>query len=92
MFEDAIKRYGLIVFLCALLFQITFTSGGIYDYIRIKSEIRSINASMAKLEKENSLLKSEIERLQNDDSYLEEVARKKFGFVREGERVYRIEK
>ena len=37
-------------------------------------------------------LKGEIERVQKDDRYLEDVARKKFGFIREGEKVYRIEK
>jgi cell division protein FtsB len=32
-----------------------------------------------------------LEKLQKDDQYLEEIARKKYGLVREGERVYRIE-
>jgi cell division protein FtsB len=37
------------------------------------------------------VLKGEIDRLQHDDRYLEDVARKN-GFIREGEKVYRIEK
>jgi len=38
------------------------------------------------------LLMHELDRLQKDDSYLEEVVRKKYGFLREGEKLYRIEK
>jgi cell division protein FtsB len=34
----------------------------------------------------------ELDKLQKDDQYLEDVVRKKYGFLREGERLYRIEK
>ncbi len=92
MFEDAVvRRYSFIVLLGALLFQLIFSEGGIFEFIKIKSSIKSVRVSIQKTEKENAALFQELEKLQKDDRYLEEVARKKYGFVREGERVYRIE-
>lgn len=92
MFEDAVvRRYSFIVLLGALLFQLVFAEGGFFGFIKMKSSIRSVGVSIQKTEKENIALLKELEKLQKDDQYLEEVARKKYGFVREGERVYRIE-
>jgi cell division protein FtsB len=92
MFEDAVRRYGLALLLLALFFQLLFCDGGIVPYLRLKSDIRSVETSAKTLERENILLNSEIDKLQKDDQYLEDVVRKKYGFVREGEKVYRIEK
>ena len=77
--------------LFALSFVIFFSGNGILDYIKLKRQIGAIDNSIKKLQDENVTLKSEIGRVQNDDRYLEEKARK-FGFIREGEKVYRIEK
>jgi cell division protein FtsB len=92
MFDDAVRRYSFIVLLGALAFQLIFAEGGIFGFMKMKSTIRSVRASIQKVEKENATLMQELNKLQKDDQYLEEVARKKFGLVREGEKVYRIEK
>jgi len=60
--------------------------------VKLKRQIKSVSQSIDKLEKENVLLKGQVDRLQKDDRYLEELARQKFGFIRDGERLYRIEK
>ncbi|MDD5008296.1 MAG: septum formation initiator family protein [Syntrophorhabdaceae bacterium] len=93
MFEDAVvRRYSFIVLLGALLFQLVFAEGGVFGFIKMKSSIKSVRVSIQKTEKENAALLQELEKLQKDDQYLEEVARKKYGLVREGERLYRIER
>jgi len=89
---EYIRRYGLLILAGAFFFHILFAEGGIVSYIMLKKEIKTIHATIKKLEKENYQLTEEINRLQKDDRYLEEVVRQKYGFVREGERVYRIEK
>jgi len=60
--------------------------------VKTKMEIGRVNAEIKRLSQENVLLMHELDRLQKDDSYLEEVVRKKYGFLREGEKLYRIEK
>ncbi|HOE16686.1 MAG TPA: septum formation initiator family protein [Syntrophorhabdaceae bacterium] len=92
MFEDAIvRRYSFIVLLGALLFQLFFAEGGVFAFVKMKGSINSLRAAIQETEKENTALLQELQKLQKDDRYLEEIARKKYGLVREGERVYRIE-
>ena len=64
----------------------------VFEYVKLKQQIDIVDTSIKKLEVENAVLKGQIERLQNDDRYLEDMAREKYGFIREGEKVYRIEK
>lgn len=92
MLEDMAKRYGVIGLLLAMVFVMFFCENGILDYITLKRQMTVMDTSIKKLQDENVVLKGEIERLQKDDRYLEDIARKRFGFIREGEKVYRIEK
>ncbi len=92
MTENPVKRYGLVLLASAAIFQLSFAQGGIYDYIKTKYQIRSAAATVSAMEKENEALTKELDRLQKDDQYLEEVVRTRYGLVRDGERVYRIEK
>jgi cell division protein FtsB len=92
MFEDLMRRYGFVALLLSLVFLVVFSENGLVDYVKLKGQIKAIDASIAQLQKENVTLKGEIERLARDDKYLEEVARKRYGFIREGEKVYRIER
>jgi cell division protein FtsB len=92
MLEDIARRYGIIALLAALFLVVLFSENGILDYIHMKRQMDRIETSIEKLQDENVALKGEIDRLQKDDRYLEDVARKKFGFIKEGEKVYRIGK
>ena len=82
----------MLALLFALFFVLCFSGSGLFDYLKLKRRMVVMDASIKGLQDENTKLASEIERLRTDDRYLEEVARQKFGFIREGEKVYRIEK
>ncbi len=92
MVEVLTRKYAILVTILAFMFIILFSEHGVIDYIKLKRQVGVINKSIGKLESENVLLKVQVQRLQKDDRYLEELARQKFGFIREGEKVYRIEK
>jgi cell division protein FtsB len=92
MLETLTRKYVILVTILTFLFIALFSEHGLLDYIKLKRQISTINQSIAKLESENVLLKVQVDRLQKDDRYLEELARQKYGFIREGEKVYRIEK
>jgi cell division protein FtsB len=92
MLEDIARRYGLVVLLVALFLVVLLSQNGVLGYISLKRQIGALEASAGKLQNENVALKKEIDRLQKDDRYLEEVVVRKFGFIKEGEKVYRIEK
>jgi cell division protein FtsB len=92
MLEDIARRFGLVALLVALSLVVLFSENGLLDYIHLKRRMNAVDTSISTLHKENLVLKGEIDRFQKDDRYLEDVARKRFGFIREGEKVYRIEK
>jgi cell division protein FtsB len=92
MLEETIKKYGLAILMLALIFSLFFTDGGILSYIKTKMDIKKVNAEIQKLEKENADLTREMEKLQKDDKYLEDVVRTKYGLLREGEKLYMVEK
>jgi cell division protein FtsB len=92
MFEDLMRRYGFVALLLSLVFLVVFSENGLVDYVKLKGQLKAIDVSTARLHKENLTLKGEIERLTRDDKYLEELARQRYGFIREGEKVYRIER
>jgi cell division protein FtsB len=91
MFEEWLRRYGILVLSLAFIFVILFSENGLLDLIRMKRQVRNIEAASKSLAEENTWLRGEIQRLKTDDKYLEEMARKRFGFIREGEKVYRTE-
>ncbi len=82
----------MLALLLALVFVIFISQNGVFDYVKLRREINVVNSSIKRLEDENVALKGKIDRMQRDDRYLEDVAREKYGFIREGEKVYRIEK
>jgi cell division protein FtsB len=92
MLETMTRKYAILVTMLAFLFVIVFSEHGLFDYIKLKRQVKAVNQSIGKLERENVHMKTQVDRLQKDDRYLEELARQKFGFIREGERLYRIEK
>jgi cell division protein FtsB len=92
MFDILARRFGFVALLCALGFAVLVSQNGVLDYIKIRRQIDAKDVSVKILEEENIRLKAEIDRLQKDDRYLEDYSRKHFGLIKDGEKVYRIEK
>ncbi len=85
------RRLLKIVVVAALLaFLWVFFSphAGVWTVIQHRSELHQLQEEMIQLEQENAILQSEIDKLQNDPAYLEEVARKKYGLLKKNERVF----
>ena len=72
----------------ALLWIIFIPQTGIYGFIKQKQELTRLQQKTVRLQEENIALAKEIDRLQNDPSYLEKIAREKYGLLKENERVY----
>ncbi len=85
------KQLALIgAVLCILLVAwILFApSNSVFHYIRTGKTLEEIQAENKELLKQNALLKDEIKKLKNDPAYIEEMARKRYGLVRENEMIY----
>ena len=64
--------------------------GGWVDLQERGARLAELEAEVARLEAENDSIRQVLHRLENDPSYLEKIARERFGMARPGERLYRI--
>jgi cell division protein FtsB len=53
-------------------------------------QMKSLRSKISELESKNALLSAEIARLKADPFAVEKVAREKYGYLRPGDKVYRI--
>jgi cell division protein FtsB len=68
-----------------------FGENGILHLIRLQKEFVRIKEANLRLEKENEGLKEEVTKLKQEKKYIEEIARKELGMVKEGEIIYQFE-
>ena len=84
------KKQGVLVatvvcFIVALLFFIVFSERGLADFNMMKKERDRIHGQNRQIVQENLDLGVEIDRLKNDPTYIESVARKDFGMIGQDE-------
>ncbi len=88
------KRYLLILILSLLIalgVLTFFGEKGVLRLLRLQKELGAIKARSLKIEEENRKLREEVRRLQNDKRYIEEIARKELGLVKEDEIIYQFD-
>jgi cell division protein FtsB len=88
------KRRLLILILVILMILgslTVFGEKGILQLLRLQKEFARIQAKNTELEEENQKLREEVKRLQTDKRYIEEIARKELGMVKEGEIIYQFD-
>lgn len=86
------KVAKLLLVLVIVLISFIFISGnvGLWNLWRAQKEIKDLSDRIELLEKRNALLSVEIERLKSDPYTVEKILREKYGYVRDGDKVYRL--
>ncbi len=79
----------LVIFVLGIL--TVFGKHGFIHLTHLKTQLREIELKNNQLTAENKKLRTEIDLLKNNSKYLEEVARKELGLIKEGEIIYHIE-
>ena len=87
------KRLLLLLLSLFLIFGFLtfFGDKGILHLLRLQKELVRIKEINIKMGEENRKLKEEIKRLQHEKRYIEEVARRELGLVKEGEIIYQFD-
>jgi cell division protein FtsB len=85
-----VKRIILLVAVVSVLWLLFAPNWGLVHYRKLQSQVDSLAQENRNLEERNAELQKEIDRLQNDDAYLEELARQKYGLLKENETVYEV--
>jgi len=76
---------GCIITLFAMLLFSLFSDKGLSDYFELKTERDRLVLENIRLKEKNDQLYRAIERLRNDPEYIESVARKELGMIKEDE-------
>lgn len=86
------KRPGIVLVLLVViaLYSLYVTGRNIERIWRITAIKRAEQHRLDEIVARLDSLKIEKERLQNDSTYIEEIARREYGMVKEGEEVYYI--
>lgn len=83
--RQAILLCGSVMVLTALLLFMVFSERGLAELNLLRGERDRIAGVNRELVRENISLGVEIDRLKNDPSYIESVARREFGMVGQDE-------
>ncbi|MDI7260088.1 MAG: septum formation initiator family protein [Thermodesulfobacteriota bacterium] len=84
--------FFLLLFLFFVFGFFTFLGDkGILHLLKLQKELARIKEINFKMEEENQRLKEEVKRLQHEKRYIEEIARKELGMVKEGEIIYQFD-
>ena len=81
-------RVILLVLIVVVLLLLFLPGHSLMSYYRMRKQVSALTLQNQQLERRNRELAAEIERLRTDDAYLEELARKKYGLLKDNETVY----
>ncbi len=88
--KRALRRIILAVVVLGVLFLVFAPGRGLLSHRKMKKEIQALVRDNRTLQHRNVQLAEEIERLKNDESYLEQLAREKYGLLKKNEEVYEL--
>jgi cell division protein FtsB len=83
-----LRRIIILVGLVVILLLLFFPGRSLISYHQIKKKMTNLSRQNTFLKQRNRELAAEIKRLQTDDGYLEKLARKKYGLLKDNETVY----
>ena len=83
---------AFLFFIGVLVLQLFFSKGNIFEQKKIEHLITEYEFKVDSLKGVINDYKSEIERLQNDSLYKEEILRTRYGMSRDGEKVFQMVK
>ena len=90
LFHNKVAWISAAIILLILVQLFVFRDEGLYTLIKLKKEIREMEAHIDRLEMEKAELESERDRLLNDPDYLERIARERFRMAKPGEKVFHV--
>lgn len=88
------KKLLLISSVAAVLLAcwVIFSPNGGLKYYKISRKLKAVREENQQLQQQNKALREEITKLLNDPEYIEEMARKKFGLIKENEIIFDFER
>ena len=84
-------RLSILIVVLSLLWLVFTPGSGLYHLKQQKNRLAALVAERETLTQQNKEMKKDIERLQNDKGYLEQVARERYGMLKEHEIIFEFD-
>jgi cell division protein FtsB len=85
-----VRRFLLFVLLAAVVYAFVLGDGGVIRIAMLQHERGGLDRRIRELDHNASVLETEIARLDSDPFYIEKTGRERYGYIKPGEKVYRI--
>lgn len=89
---NRLKRIAGLLLAVVLLWFLLAPEKGILALLDKRSELKTLQEKSAQIAAENTKLKEQIDKLKNDPAYLEDLARREYGLLKEREYIYDFSK
>ncbi len=76
--------------LVLMIGTLLFGEMGISRYLHLREHAEQLDQELSDLQRLNSALRTDLDRVQYDTTRIEELARERLGYVRKGETVYQL--
>jgi len=88
--SERLQKLLFALLVAALLYVFVLGDSGAIKITQLRLERSGLENNIALLERDTEHLERTIARLQNDNTYIEKIGRERYGYIKPGERVYRI--
>lgn len=85
-----ILQYGLAVMGCVMMLNALVGDKGVLQMLKKRQEVQRLDQALAAAQAENAVLRLEVQRLRSDPAAIEDLARRKLGLIKPGEKVFII--
>jgi cell division protein FtsB len=85
-----VQRFFLFLLLAAVIYAFVLGDGGAIRIAMLRHERASLDRNIAELRRNAALLENEIALLDSDPFFIEKTGRERYGYIRPGEKVYKI--
>lgn len=90
--KNKITRYAFLLILIIGIGFLIFNESGYVKYFKLKNEVNELNLELENKKRDNKNLEAEIDSLvKKKPAKIEKVAREKYGMMKKGEKVIKIE-
>lgn len=85
-----VQRFFLFLMLAGVIYAFVLGDGGAIRIAMLRHERTTRDRNITELQRNAALLENEIALLDSDPFYVEKTGRERYGYIRPGERVYKI--
>ena len=85
-----VQRFFLLLLLAGIIYAFVLGDGGAIRIAMLRHQRSELDRHIGEMEHNATLLESEIAKLDSDPFYIEKTGRERYGYIKPGDKVYKI--